>query len=305
MIAIHNAVRQYLRFLQAEENRSPLTVQNYKESLNLFQDLCPVVNLNQINKESVREYKKELHEFRAKDGEELSVGTKNHHLTVLRSFLRYLIQEEDLNVYPPDKIRLLKEAQRKVNFLDIEEMKQLMSAPDNFTKMGLRDQAILHMFFSTGLRRAELCSLNRKDVNLKTREMSVRGKRGKIRLVFMSEMAAQAIERYLKTRTDQLYPLFVRKGNVLRVSPPGEQYRLSSTSIYMIVKKYARQAGIVKNPSPHTLRHTFATDLLRNGADLRSVQELLGHSHLSTTQIYTHVTNRQLKEVHRKYHGKS
>jgi len=186
-----------------------------------------------------------------------------------------------------------------------DELQALLSAPDITTKIGKRDKAMLELFFSTGLRLAELRSLNVDDLNYKTREISVRGKRGKIRVVFVSDRAVEALQRYMEIRLDHLSPLFIRnfeKAN--KALPPGEEFRLSRISIYEAVKKYARAAGIMSNPSPHTLRHSFATDLLRNGADLRSVQEMLGHKDLGTTQIYTHVTNPQLKEVHRKHHGK-
>jgi hypothetical protein len=176
-------------------------------------------------------------------------------------------------------------------------------APDTSKKEGKRDKGILELFFSTGLRLAELRSLNRKDLNFNTREISVRGKRGKIRIVFLSDRSVDALKEYLESRLDHLSPLFINyHDRALNEMPPGEGFRLSANNIYRIVKKYALQAGIVSSPSPHTLRHSFATDLLRNGADLRSVQEMLGHKDLSTTQIYTHVTNPQLKEVHRKFH---
>jgi site-specific recombinase XerD len=298
------AIERYLLFLRAEENKSPLTLSNYRQSLDLLLALSPVQDVEGINKESVRFYKGKLQEFRSKQGKDLSIRTKNHHLTVLRAFLRYLVQEEELDVYPPDRVKRFKEEQRKVKVLFREDLDRLLLAPDTTTKEGKRDKAILELFFSTGLRLAELRSLNRRDLNFQTREISVRGKRNKLRVVFLSDRAVEALQAYIDCRLDHLDPLFIRNhqlaGNEM---PPGEKFRLSRISIYNIVKKYARQAGIVSNPSPHTLRHSFATDLLRNGADLRSVQELLGHKDLSTTQIYTHVTNPQLKEVHRKFHS--
>jgi len=231
-------------------------------------------------------------------------ATNNHHLTVLRAFLRYLVQEEELDVYPPDRVRRFKEEQRKVKVLFREDLDRLLEAPDTSTKEGKRDKAILELFFSTGLRLAELRSLNTRDLNYQTREISVRGKRSKLRVVFLSDRAVTALREYVDARMDHLDPLFIRNHQVAaNVMPPGEEFRLSRVSIYQVVKKYARAAGIMSKPSPHTLRHSFATDLLRNGADLRSVQELLGHKDLSTTQIYTHVTNPQLKEVHKKFHS--
>lgn len=300
------AIHRYLQFLQSEENKSSLTVSNYRQSLALLQELMSVTKVTDIDKDTIRDYKQKLHTYKTKQGGELLLRTRNHHLTVLRAFLRYLSAEEEIDVYPPDRVKRFKEEQREVKVLTHEELGRLLDAPNIEDRVGKRDKAILQMFFSTGLRLAELRSLNRKDLNFKTREISVRGKRGKIRVVFLSDEAVVALEEYLETRLDHLLPLFIRnQEKAVAVMPPGEEFRLSRISIYSIVKKYALMAGIVSDPSPHTLRHSFATDLLRNGADLRSVQELLGHKDLSTTQIYTHVTNPQLKEVHRKYHGKS
>ncbi|MDO8648169.1 MAG: tyrosine-type recombinase/integrase [Candidatus Peregrinibacteria bacterium] len=302
---LEQAIDRYLGFLQSEENKSTLTVQNYRQSLDLFLSLSPLTDPGQISKITIREFKQRLHEFRTRQGKELGVRTKNHHLTVLRAFLRYLTTEEEMDCYPPDRVKRFKEEERKVKVLFAEELERLLAAPDTSTKEGKRDRAILELFFSTGLRLSELRSLNRRDLNFQTREISVRGKRSKLRVVFLSDRAVAALTEYLDVRIDHLNPLFIRAhqqaGNAL---PPGEEFRLSRISIYMIVKKHALRAGIVTNPSPHTLRHSFATDLLMNGADLRSVQELLGHKDLSTTQIYTHVTNPHLKEVHKKFHRK-
>lgn len=301
--ALSCAIERYLQYLQAEENTSALTVRNYRQSLDLLLALCPATNPAAITKDAVRAYKQALHSFRARSSRELTIRTKNHHLTILRAFLRYLLQEEELEVLSPDCVRRFKEEQRKVKVLFREELERLLHAPGSTTKEGKRDRAILELFFSTGLRLAELRSLHRKDLNFTTREISVRGKRGKIRIVFLSDRSVAALKEYLECRLDHLSPLFIHyHDRALHAMPPGEGFRLSGNSIYRIVKKYALAAGIVSNPSPHTLRHSFATDLLRNGADLRSVQELLGHKDLSTTQIYTHVTNPQLKEVHRKFH---
>ncbi len=298
------AVDRYLVYLQTEENKSPLTVKNYRESLTLIQKLLSVKSVTNIDKNTVRDFKYRLGTEVTRNNRLLGVRTRNHHLTILRAFLRYLLQEEELDVYPPDRIRRFKETTRQVKVLTREELDRLLHAPDTSTRMGKRDRAILQLFFSTGLRLAELRSLNCKDINTKTREISVRGKRGKIRVVFLSDAAVETIGDYLESRTDHLVPLFIRNPEqATNIMPPGEQFRLSRISIYNLVKKYALQAGVVSDPSPHTLRHSFATDLLRNGADLRSVQELLGHQDLSTTQIYTHVTNPQLKEVHKKFHN--
>ncbi|OGJ59528.1 hypothetical protein A2881_01475 [Candidatus Peribacteria bacterium RIFCSPHIGHO2_01_FULL_55_13] len=296
---------RYLIFLQAEENKSPLTIKAYRESLQLLSALCDVDDPLLLSKQTIRMYKASLHTHITRHGKQLAVRTKNHHLTILRAFLRYLMREEELNVYPPDRITRLKEEERKVKVLFREDLIILLNAPDSSTKIGKRDRAILELFFSTGLRLAELRSLNVADLNFITREISVRGKRGKIRVVFVSDQSVEALKSYLAVRLDHLYPLFISKFDKANLElPPGEKYRLSSNSIYRIVVKYAKLAGLMNHPTPHTLRHSFATDLLRNGADLRSVQELLGHKDLGTTQVYTHVTNPQLKDVHKKFHGK-
>ncbi len=304
-LAFKTAVDRYLVYLQTEENKSPLTIRNYRESLTLTQELLSVTSIMDIDKETVRDLKYKLGSETSKQHRPLSIRTRNHHLTVLRAFLRYLLQEEELDVYPPDRIRRFKENTRQVKVLTSEELERMLSAPDPSTRMGKRDRAIIELFFSTGLRLAELRSLNVKDINVTTREISVRGKRGKIRVVFLNDATVAALGEYLESRVDHLAPLFIRNPErAAQILPPGEEFRLSRISIYNLVKKYALAAGIVTDPSPHTLRHSFATDLLRNGADLRSVQELLGHKDLSTTQIYTHVTNPQLKEVHRKFHSR-
>ncbi len=303
--ALANAIERYLVFLRSEQNKSPLTIDSYRQSLTLFQKLSKLESPAEINKATVRIFKSNLHMYRTAQENEVTIRTKNHHLTVLRAFLRYLISEEEMDTYPPDRVTRFKEDQRKVKVLFHDELERLLSAPDTETRNGKRDKAILELFFSTGLRLNELRNLNRKDLNFETRETSVKGKRGKVRVVFLSDRAVDALKAYLESRMDHLSPLFIRNHEqALEVMPPGEEYRLSRISIYNSVKKYALKAGIVSDPSPHTLRHSFATDLLRNGADLRSVQEMLGHKDLSTTQIYTHVTNPQLKEVHKKFHGK-
>lgn len=302
---LSSAIDRYLQYLRAEENKSPLTVDAYRQSLCHLASMMEIDDPVKIDKQSVRVYKSALHSYRTAHGREFTVRTKNHHLTILRAFLRYLIQEEEMNAYPPDRVSRFKDEQRKVKVLFAEELERLLQAPDLSTRVGKRDYAILETFFSTGLRLAELRSLNVRDLNFSTREISVRGKRGKIRVVFLSNRAVEAIEQYMESRTDHLTPLFIRSlEKASQVIPPGEEFRLSRVSIWNIVKKYALKAGVVSNPSPHTLRHSFATDLLRNGADLRSVQEMLGHKDLGTTQIYTHVTNPQLKDVHKRFHGR-
>ncbi|MAE68786.1 hypothetical protein CL635_03205 [bacterium] len=301
---LSQAAERYLVFLKAELNKSPLTIKTYAESLRLFQKLTSTPDPLLINKQVIRTYKSALHTYRTKSDAEITIRTKNHHLTILRAFLRYLLSEEEIDVYPPDRITRFKEEQRQVKVLFKEDLENLLRAPDESTKIGKRDIAILRLFFSTGLRLSELRTLNRSALNFKTREISVRGKRGKVRLVFLSDSAIIAIKNYMDVRLDNLDPLFLNNHDKANTAlPPGDEFRFSDNGIYRMVKKYALKAGIMNNPSPHTLRHSFATDLLRNGADLRSIQELLGHKDLSTTQVYTHVTNPRLKEVHEQFHN--
>src|SRR3989344_5401633 len=305
------AIDRYLLWLESELGKSPLTVKNYHHQLKDFAGAATVNSPAKIEKQTIQHYKQYLHRFKDPHGSELTVRTKNHRLTVLRAFLRYLVQEEELDVYPPDRVTRFKQDPRQVKVLFGDQIHRLLEAPDTKTIRGKRDGAILQTFFSTGMRLSELASLDCNDMNFSTREISVRGKRGKVRVVFLSDDAVTSLKDYLKERENshpstnsrQRSPLFIR---LIKDSPDSDpqKFRLNIRSIQNIVKKYALQAGIVTDPSPHTLRHSFATDLLSNGADLRAVQEMLGHKDLSTTQIYTHVTNPQLKEIHRKFHGK-
>lgn len=297
------ATQRFLEYLEGE-GCSVATLRGYRHSLRLAEQLLRTGDVGTVDKAGVRQLKAALGRYRKTGGHPLATASKNHCLVALRGLLRYCIQEENLSVLPPDQVRLIRRADRQVKVLSIEQLAQLLAAPDASSKAGLRDRAILELFFSTGMRLAELASVNRRDANLKTCEMSIRGKRGKVRLVFVSARAADALRRYLEARIDHLAPLFVaypdRMANAL---PPGEEYRLSTSSIDKLVKRYARFAGIVSDPSPHVLRHTFATDLLRNGCDLRSAQEMLGHRNVATTQIYTHVTQPELKRSHDRYHS--
>jgi site-specific recombinase XerD len=300
--ALADAVDRYLLHLEAELGKSPLTIRNYTTQLNDFLSSTRAESPSDIDKAVIREYKQHLHRFRDAFGKELVVRTKNHRLTVLRAFLRYLVQEEELNIYPPDRVTRFKQDPRQVKVLTPEELTRLLSAPDSQTMRGKRDHAILQTFFSTGMRLSELRSLNCRDMNFQTREISVRGKRGKIRVVFLSDAAVDALQDYLKSREDSHAPLFLR---VMKDIPAidGEKLRLSVRSIQNIVKKYALIAGVVTDPSPHTLRHSFATHLLNAGADLRVIQELLGHASLSSTQIYTHLGIDRLKEIYKQAHA--
>ena len=228
--------------------------------------------------------------------------TQAYHLIALRNFLKYLAKR-DVKTLTADKIELGKAGDRQIDFLENEEVERLLGSANGNSIKALRDRAILEILFSTGLRVSELCSLNRNSVNIKRGEFSVRGKGDKIRVVFLSESAQKAVANYLDKRKDVDEALFTRATSDKKQAT-SKDLRLTPRSIQRMVKHYAAKAGIVKNIHPHTLRHSFATDLLRNGADLRSVQELLGHANVTTTQIYTHITNTGLKEVHKAFHAR-
>lgn len=301
-------IDDYLNYLVAEQNRSLNTVAIYRKSLAVFLRFNPPPRPQDITGDTVRAYKLFLRALTGKTGKSLKPASINTYLVVLRNFLRYLGVQEDLEVLPPEKIELLKTGERTVKVLTEEQVEQLLEAPKQSIKpQAIRDLAILELLFSTGARVSELAKLNRDEVNLKTREMSILGKRRKVRVVFITDSAAEALREYLETRTDHFVPLFIRTAGPKAdtVTADGEMFRLSTRSIWTIVHHYARVAGIIADPSPHTLRHTLATTLLRRGADLRAVQEILGHEDISTTQIYTHVTNPQLKEIHRKFHPRN
>ncbi|MCC6643151.1 tyrosine-type recombinase/integrase, partial [Candidatus Peregrinibacteria bacterium] len=240
----------------------------------------------------------------------LSNKTQGYHVIALRAFLKYLAKQ-DLESLSPEKIELGKVPQRSVDFLEREELERLFAAVNKGGLVGLRDFAILRTLYSTGLRISELVRLDREMINLETREFRVLGKGGKHRIVFLSDDAAEAIGIYLEARKDDLKPVFINHGRGKAEKEEtilsgkidlNEKRRISPTMVQFMVRNYARKAGLVKNVTPHKLRHSFATELLKNGADLRSVQEMLGHSSITTTQIYTHVTNQRLREIHQKYH---
>lgn len=294
---------QYLEYLEIEKNRSQKTLENYGRYLNRFLQLTKAVSPSQITEDAIRQYRLQLNRLRDPDGKPLKRVTQNYHIIALRNFLKYLAKR-DIKSVSAEKVELGKQEDREVTFLERDELDRLLNAPEGTKLESLRDKALLTTLFSTGMRVSELCDLDRDKIDQKRGEMSIRGKGSKIRVVFLSEDAKNILNDYLNKRPDADEALFIRipRGKIFSKE---SNLRLTPRSIQRIVEKYATKAGIVgKNVSPHTLRHSFATDLLRNGADIRSVQALLGHSSVTTTQIYTHVTDKQLREVHEKFHNK-
>ncbi len=299
---LSEAVIDFLEYLEVEQNRSIKTAENYHHYLMRLMEFAGDIEVEKIDQEVVRKWRLWLNRLKDEHGNELSKTTQSYHLIALRSFLKYC-SKRGLETLTPEKVELPKVRRRQVSFLDREELKRLFEQVNTSTERGLRDRAILELLFSGGLRVSELVSLNREHINLKRREFTIRGKGQKDRPVFISDSAALWVAAYLAKRTDHATPLFIRYSGNQGVIENGQFRRLTPRSIQRIVADIALRAGITKHVSPHTLRHSFATDLLTNGADIRSVQEMLGHSDISTTQIYTHVTDARLKEVHGKYHN--
>jgi site-specific recombinase XerD len=295
----------YLEYLEIERNRSNKTIENYGRYLGrfiTFSNTKGVQTANDMDDELVRQYRLYLNRLKDPAGQPLKRVTQNYHIIALRNFLKYLVKR-NVKAVAPEKVELGKQEDREVTFLEQEELKRLLEAPKGNDMSAARDRAILNTLFSTGMRVSELCSLDRGKIDLNRGEISIRGKGGKIRVVFLSEETRQYISQYLDTRKDADLALWIRDSK--KGVHKEDNLRLSCRSIQRLVKKYAIHAGIVgKKVSPHTVRHSYATDLLRNGADIRSVQALLGHSSVTTTQIYTHVTDKQLREVHEKFHDK-
>ena len=293
----------FLEYLELERNASQLTIRNYDHYLKRFLEFAGDIDPKEIDSGLIKKYRLFLSRFTdPKTEKQLMRVTQNYFLIALRAFLRYLARQ-DITTLSPEKIELGDQDPRPLKVLDDNHLKLLLEAPDLSDKAGLRDRAILETLFSTGLRVSELASLNRDQVNLERREFGVIGKGRKERVVFLSEGAVTFIHKYLSFRDDTFKPLLIRFQGKLDLTEDGEAMRLTPRSIERIVEKYVKKAGLPIKASPHTLRHNFATDLLINGADIRSVQEMLGHSNISTTQIYTHVTNKRLKEIHKSFHS--
>jgi site-specific recombinase XerD len=294
----------FLEYLEIEQNRSQKTIQNYDHYLTRLLDFAgDDLDIKDVDTELLRKWRLWLNRLGTNVSDELQKNTQNYHLIALRSFLKFC-SKRGVPALAPDKVELAKTVRKQVTFLNPDELARLFGMPKNDTLAGLRDRAILELLFSTGLRVSELVGLDKDHINIKRREFMVRGKGQKDRPVFMSDDAAEWVQRYLDKRTDNAKPLFVRYSGTKQVNLDGNFYRLTARSVQRLVARYALLAGITKHVSPHTLRHSFATDLLMNGSDIRSVQAMLGHSNIATTQIYTHVTDPHLKKVHEKFHGK-
>lgn len=306
---VADLINEFLESLEVENGRSRYTTRNYELCLsrllefqnefNPEDDLKPT----DITQEWLRKYRLWLNRYQTEKGKGLSVTTQAYHLIALRGFLKYLAKRS-IKSLDPVLVELPRTHRPQVTFLHVDEIDRILAEIPLDTEDGLRDRAIFELLFSTGLRISELTGLNRGDVNLTRREFMVRGKGQKDRPVFISQSAADAVQDYLDERKDKLPALFLNNSrNQPMVGTSGDYRRLTPRSIERIINKYVRAAGITKHVTPHTLRHSFATDLLMNGADLRSVQSLLGHSNISTTQIYTHVTDPHLKDIHEKFHS--
>jgi site-specific recombinase XerD len=303
--------REFLEHVEIEKGNSLKTVNNYDHYLSRFFEFCKISDPREITDDKIREFRLYLNrqpgvKIKGQQSGTLKKNTQNYHLIALRSFLKYLMKRSVTSL-SPDRIDLAKIKERSLDLISGEELSRLLNAPILLKEINkkaeplkiLRDKAILELFFSTGLRLSELCSLDR-DLDLSKDEFSIRGKGEKVRVVFLSDSAKDAIREYLKARKDMDVPLFIQYSR-----NGAKNNRLTQRSIERIVKQYATIAGISKKVTPHVIRHSFATDLLSNGADIRSVQMMLGHANIATTQIYTHITDRQLKNIHKKYHSKS
>jgi len=297
--------RQFLEYVEIEKGRALKTVENYDHYLSVFLEQTKAQKPEDIDDNMVREFRlwlnRQLIRKSNKKGETLSRKTQNYYLIALRAFLKYLARQE-IKSMPSERIELAKIPERSLDLITETELKRLLEAPKGSEIKNFRDKAILELLFSTGLRVSELCALNR-DMDLKSDEHSIRGKGGKVRVVFLSEEAKSALREYLKKRKDLDDAMFVQLSKNIK---PGKNsnLRINKRSVARIIKQYAIKAGISRKVTPHVIRHVFATDLLSNGADLRSVQMLLGHANIGTTQIYTHVTDRHLRDIHQKFHNK-
>lgn len=292
---IKGALKNFLDYLDIEKNRSPATRKNYERSLLRFFEKEKIKSVSDITESGIRSFRVYL----ASAAANLKKRTQAYHVIVIRNFLKYLARE-GVETVPAERVEIPRVPTREIKVVEYNDVERLLNAPKGNSLRALRDRAILETLFSTGMRVSELCSLNRF-INLGRGEITIRGKGEKLRVVFLSERARGGVKAYLDKRQDAEEPLFVSISGGKASKILG---RINPRAVQRLVNKYARAAGITDRVTPHQLRHQFATDLLLNGADLRSVQELLGHSNISTTQIYTHVTNKELREVHKSFHGR-
>ncbi|MFH0818381.1 MAG: site-specific tyrosine recombinase/integron integrase [Patescibacteria group bacterium] len=311
--SLSQLLNDFLEYLEIEKNRSQATIKNYDFYVNRFLKWANITDPKQITAEMVRKYRLYLNRLEnTHSGENLKKNTQNYHSIALRTFLKYMAKR-DVKTLAPEKIELAKQPERQIEFLEGQELEKILAVPlilekksekHNHKLIIARDKAILELLFSTGMRVSEMAKLKIEDINLEKDEFSVRGKGSKIRVVFLSNQAKYWLKQYLKKRTDLSPFLFTAhdKAQIRRSSKQDEP--LTSRSVERIVQKYAKLAGITKKITPHTLRHSFATDLLNNGADIRAVQAMLGHSSITTTQIYTHITDKHLKEIFQNFHNK-
>lgn len=317
-VDLHTLVKEFLEYLEIERNVSKLTIRNYKHYLSRFlgfltgqmpfptgDKASKSLKPGSITSEAIRQYRLYLSRYVDDHGISLKRLTQNYHLIALRSLLKYLLKR-DIVVIAPEKIDLPKAEGRSIKFLERDQVDRLLNMPEISTHEGLRDKAILETLFSTGLRVSELVSLNRDQINFERKEFGVIGKGRRARVVFLSDSAVAWVKRYIANRSDDSKALFIRYSgkHAEEGERHGESLRLSARSVQRLVEKYSKKARLPIKITPHGLRHSFATDLLHGGADLRAIQEMLGHKNVSTTQIYTHITNPQLKEIHEKFHHK-
>lgn len=299
-------VTQFLEHLEIERNVSRLTIRNYSLYLRRFCNWLKdqeIDNVSNIDKEVIRKYRLYLARYTDDKGQTLSKRTQSYYIIGLRSWLKWLVKN-DVQVIQPEKIDLPKADAHQMKFLPIESVERLLAQPNISSQAGLRDKAILEVLFSTGLRVSELVGLSRDQINLQSQEFGVIGKGRRQRVVFLSDRAKQWLERWLNSRNDNWDPVFIRfSGKQPDIISDGEEMRLTTRSVQRLVDRYCRKARLPIRVSPHGIRHSFATDLLSNGASLRDVQEMLGHKDIGTTQIYTHVTRPQLKKAHHKFHS--
>lgn len=304
MATIEDYKREFLEHTELAKGRSLKTIENYDRYLSRFLAFSKLKDPKNITDNVIRDYRLFLNRHVAReerDGrkESLKKRTQNYYLIALRAFLKYL-SKRGVKTLTPEAVELARVGERSINLITAQELSNLMNGAKGDDLKSLRDRAIMELFFSTGLRVSELCSLSR-EINLKADELSVRGKGDKVRVVFLSDAAKGAVKRYLDKRKDMDDALFIQLG---KAAGKADSLRLTPRSVERIIKYYAIKAGLSKKVTPHVLRHSFATDLLSNGADLRSVQALLGHANIATTQIYTHVTDKHLRDVHRRFHGR-